>query len=71
MRGHVGPAPYSPARTLALALFWGLLVIGLALEVAVATVNERPVNSPANCADSTRHQPSDTSQGDLEGGICP
>ena len=55
MRGHVGPAPPSTARTFAFALASGLLVVGLALEVAVATVNERPVNLPVGCAGSTPH----------------
>jgi hypothetical protein len=64
MHPHRSSAPGQAARTLGAALTSGLLVIGLALEVAVATVNEQtgnlPVNVPANrsapCADAPQAQ---------------
>jgi hypothetical protein len=46
------PKPGGAARTFVVAIASGLLVIGLALEVAVASLDNRePAYVPGSCAD--------------------
>lgn len=86
MPRHDARPPLGAVRTFAVAVASGLLVIGLALEVAVARFNSPQVDSPANlpghrpavCTDAPQHpytgpdrsRNAEASQGAPKGGIC-
>ena len=70
MPGHAAERPPGAVRTFAVAVASGLLVIGLALEVAVARMNAEPVDNPGNIPAHTPASCTPTTQHEHAGTAC-